>query len=234
MSPLVVLALFGAGITSFASPCVLPLVPVWMGLALGDAGDRPSGALWATAWFVAGFAVVFAALGAAIGRLGGSLADAGGWLPRAGGVLVVLFGLSMVGLPLGPLDQDARLLGSVPRWARSHRSTAIRAGVTGVVFGAAWTPCVGPLLGSALVAAGGSGSAARGAALLLAYSLGIGLPFLIAALVLTSWPDASQRIAPLTPKLRVAGGLVLVLAGLALAAGLSDELFSPLARLSAT
>ena len=146
----------------------------------------------------------------------------------------MLFGLAMIGLPLGPLDQNARVLGAVPEWARSHRSAAIRAGVTGVVFGAAWTPCVGPLLGSALVAAGGSGSAPAGAALLLAYSLGLGLPFLIAALVLASWPKASERIAPLTPKLRVAGGVVLVVAGFALAAGLSDELISPLARLSAT
>ena len=233
MSPTLWLALFGAGVASFASPCVLPLVPVWIGIAAGEAGEAPGTAVRATAWFVGGFAAVFVLLGAIAGRVGGALADADAWLPRAGGVLVIVFGLAMVGLPLGRLDRESRLLRVVPSWARSHRSTAVRAGVAGVAFGAAWTPCVGPLLGSALVAAGGAGSVGGGSALLLAYALGIGLPFLLAALALASWPDANRRLARHAPALRVAGGVVLVIVGGALAAGLTDELLSPVARLAA-
>lgn len=231
MSLPLLLALFGAGVLSFASPCVLPLVPVWVGIAAGGAADRPTGAVSATLWFVAGFASVFAALGSVAGRLGGAVADAGAWLPRLGGVLVVVFGLAMLGLPLGRLDRDARLVGAIPGWARSGRFVGARAAVAGVAFGAAWTPCVGPLLGAALVAAAGSGSAASGSLLLVAYALGLGVPFVAAALALASWPAAARRLEASAPTLRRVGGVVLVVTGAALVAGITDQLLSPAADL---
>lgn len=230
MNPLLVIALFGAGLLSFASPCVLPLVPVWVAIAAGDAGD-PRSVRRGTAWFVAGFTGVFVALGTLAGRLGAVVDLTQTWTVRIGGVVLAAFGVALVGLPLGRLDGEVRLVRALPT-AHEGRMGFGRALVAGIAFGAAWTPCVGPLLGSALVAAGSAGGSASGAVLLAAYSLGIGLPFVVAALGYAAWPAAQRRIQPLAARLRVGAGALLVVLGLAVAAGLTDRLFSPAARLA--
>lgn len=230
MTPVGALALLGAGLLSFASPCVLPLVPVWLGLAIGDAGESSVGALRATAWFVGGFSAVFVALGAASGQVGDWLSNADQWLSRVGGLAVAVFGLLMIGFGGNRLSSDRRPIPARPSWV-SGRSPALRSGVAGVAFGAAWTPCVGPLLGSALVVASRASSPAAGASLLAAYSLGVGLPFLAASLAVASWPDAQRRLAPAANRLRIGGGALLVVTGAALATGASNWLFSPAARL---
>ena len=229
MTLLGALALLGAGLLSFASPCVLPLIPVWAGLAIGDAGDSPVAVFRATCWFVGGFSTVFVLLGAASGQVGGWLSGADTWLPRVGGVAVAAFGLVMIGFGGSRLSREVRPVAVRPAWA-TGRSTALRSGIAGIAFGAAWTPCVGPLLGSALVVAGRSSSPLSGAGLLSAYSLGVGLPFLAASLALASWPEAQRRLLPIAARLRVAGGFLLVVTGVALAAGASDWLLSPAAK----
>ena len=224
------LALFGAGLTSFLAPCVLPLVPGFLGALAGDGGAsalapataggrRVLPAPAAAGLFVAGFTAVFVAVGTAAGAVGAAVG--GGPVQRAGGVVVVLFGLVLLGLP-GPLVRSWR-----PR-IRLPAVGPLRPLVLGVVFGTAWTPCVGPLVGAALVVAGGTGSAWRGAAALAAYGAGLGAPFVALAAGL-SWSPQLHRVLRRTgPVLARVAGAALVAAGVALALGRYDDLVSAL------
>ena len=161
-------ALFGAGLASVLAPCVLPLVPVYLGMVTGEvASERPDRALRATAVFVVGFGGVFVAVGTAAGAVGASLGDSRGPVARIGGVLMIGFGLVMAGVGGRWSQRATRLRLALPAGA------VARPLVLGVVFGTAWTPCVGPLLGTALVAAAGTASPWRGAAALSAYAAGL-------------------------------------------------------------
>lgn len=218
------IALFGAGVASFLAPCVVPLLPAYMGMILGTSAEEadPGKALWATGQFVAGFAIVFAGLGVAAGALGSSLDDATFWLERIGGVIVAVMGLNLLGVIH---LRERRAILTVPKSLGAARPV-----VLGVAFGAAWTPCVGPLLGAALVVAANSSNPVRGGVLLGAYALGIGVPFLIASLGLASSPafnDFLRRIS--VPLQRVSGVLLLVLGAL-LVTGAYNHLTSYLAR----
>jgi cytochrome c-type biogenesis protein len=219
--------LFGAGVASFLAPCVVPLLPAYLGIVAGEsAGDgEDARSVRATAVFVLGFAVVFAALGAAAGLVGGSLEGVQTAVQRVGGVLVIVMGLALLGIVRGPLAAEHRLLQAVPRV-----TGPLRPFVVGIVFGAAWTPCVGPLLGAALTIAAASGQALRGTLLLVAYALGIGVPFMLASLGLASSGAARKRLQRIGPVVeRIGGGLLIVL-GLLLVTGAYDSLTSYLAR----
>jgi cytochrome c-type biogenesis protein len=214
-----------AGLVSFASPCVLPLVPGYVGYVSGMAaasagGGRTAAArtrpargrvLGGVALFVLGFTAVFVALMAAAGALGTYLVRWEDVLQRVLGVVVVLMGLAFLGAM--PFLQRERRLHVSPRaglWG---------APLLGVVFGLGWTPCIGPTLGAVQVLALDQASAARGVVLGIAYCLGLGVPFLLVALGLQS----SQRMLGFLRRhrlaiLRVGGGL-LVLIGLALVTG---------------
>jgi len=220
-------ALFGAGVASFLAPCLVPLLPAYLGLIVGEsaeAGDAAR-AVPATIVFVAGFATVFVGFGVVAGIVGHSLSPAAVGVQRVGGVLVAVFGLVMLGVVRGPLARERRLLPSVAR-----RAGRTRPFVMGVAFGAAWSPCVGPLLGAALVVAARSGQPVRGGLLLLAYAAGIGVPFVVAALGLASSPGLARGLRRVGPVIeRVAGGLLVVL-GVLLATGAYRTLSSYLAR----
>jgi cytochrome c-type biogenesis protein len=220
-------ALFGAGVASFLAPCLVPLLPAYLGLIAGEAVEArsPARAVPATLLFILGFSVVFAGLGAAAGLLGSALTDVQNGVQRAGGVVVAIFGLALLGVIRGPLVRERRLVTSVSRFTGPLRPV-----VVGVAFGAAWSPCVGPLLGAALTVAANSGDAGRGAVLLFAYALGIGVPFLIASLGLASSPRLAERLRRVGPRVeRIAGGLLVVL-GILLATGAYAHLTSYLAR----
>ena len=220
-------ALFGAGVASFLAPCLVPLLPAYLGIIAGEAGGArdPARAVPATALFVLGFALVFAGLGATAGLLGSALTDVQNGVQRVGGVVVAVMGLALVGVIRGPLAREKRLIARLPRITGPLRPL-----VVGVAFGAAWSPCVGPLLGAALTVAARSGQAGRGAVLLFAYALGIGVPFLLAALGLASSPKLAERLRRIGPRVeRLAGGLLLVL-GVLLATGAYGHLTSYLAR----
>jgi cytochrome c-type biogenesis protein len=221
-------ALFGAGVASFLAPCLVPLLPAYLGIIAGEAvaGARdPARAVPATLLFVLGFALVFAGFGAAAGQLGSALTEVQNGVQRVGGVVVAVMGLVLLGVVRGPLARERRLIGRVGRMGGPLRPV-----VVGVAFGAAWSPCVGPLLGAALTVAAASGDAGRGAVLLFVYALGIGVPFVVASLGLASSPRLAERLRRLGPRVeRLAGGLLVVL-GVLLASGAYPHLTSYLAR----
>lgn len=223
-----VVALFGAGVASFLAPCLVPLLPAYLGLIVGEsaAGDGdPRRAVPATIVFVLGFAAVFAGLGAAAGYVGSSLDGVQDVVQRIGGVIVVIMGLALLGLMRGPLARERRLIARLPSIGGPARPFVI-----GVAFGAAWSPCVGPLLGAALVVAAHSEDPARGSILLLAYALGIGVPFVLASLGLASSPALARGLRRIAPKLERVAGVLLVTLGLLLATGAYGHLTSYLAR----
>ncbi len=205
-------AAFGAGALSFASPCVLPLVPAYLcflgGASLDLAGEpeSPNGkVVAAAAAFVAGFATVFVALGASASAVGGLLAANMHWLAPAAGGIIILLGLHYCGLlRLALLDRDKRL-----HIARRPPGLA-GAFVIGLAFALGWTPCVGPILATILMIAASRHGAAGGTLLLSAYAAGLGIPFLAAALAtrpFLTWMRRFRRHLRLV-ELAIGGALI--------------------------
>jgi cytochrome c-type biogenesis protein len=190
----------------------------------GDAHDA-SRAVPATGIFVLGFATVFASFGVIAGLVGRSLSPVQDVVQRVGGVVIIIFGLALLGVIRGPLSRERRAITTLPKV-----TGPLRPFVIGVAFGAAWSPCVGPLLGAALVVAARSGEPLRGGLLLTSYALGIGVPFMIASLGLASSPKLSDWLRRAGPKLERFAGVVLVILGVLLATGVYKSLTSYLAR----
>lgn len=211
-------AALSAGALSFLSPCVLPLVPPYLcflgGVTFdqlagpGDAAQPAAGRriVWAALSFVLGFTVVFVAMGATASAIGQLLALHMILLSRIAGVVIIVMGLNFLGvLRIGMLMREARFHGP-PRAAGP-----IGAFVVGLAFAFGWTPCVGPALAAILFVAAGEGDAWRGAALLFAYSLGIGIPFLLAALAVQPFLGFLKRFRRhLGRAEKVMGGLLVV------------------------
>ena len=221
------IALFGAGVASFLAPCLVPLVPAYLGIIVGESIDAHdmAKAVPATLVFILGFATVFASFGVAAGLVGRSLSPVQIVVQRVGGVVIILFGLALLGLVRGPLARERRLVTRLPKLRGPARPF-----VVGIAFGAAWSPCVGPLLGAALVIAARSGQPVRGGLLLLSYALGIGVPFLIASLGLASSPRLAVWMRRTGPRLERLAGALLVVLGILLASGAYKALTSYLAR----
>jgi cytochrome c-type biogenesis protein len=221
-----VVALFGAGVASFLAPCIVPLVPAYLGIIVGEVGDTHDSrrAVPATLLFIAGFTTVFAGLGAAAGLLGSSLTTFQDTVRVVGGVVIVIMGLALLGL-VRPLLRERRVMYTVPKVAGVARPYVI-----GIAFGAGWSPCVGPLLAAALTIAARSGEVARGTLLLSAYAAGIGIPFLLAALGLASSPGLAERLRRIGPTLERVAGVLLVVLGVLLATNTYVHLTSYLAR----
>jgi len=234
-------ATFVAGLASFLAPCTVPLLPAYLATVSGvsaadlaDQGRRGSfrGRLVAgSLLYVAGFTTVFVVLGLSAGGLArfASGAGSGRAVEIVGGVLVIVFGLGILGVVrFGWLERGRAL--ALPQ--RLQRRGVAGAYLIGVVFGIGWTPCVGPYLAAALTLAAISAHAAAGAVLLIAYSLGLGLPFLLVALAWASLPGLPRRVARLARPLTIAGGVMTVALGVLLATGAYSHLTSYLAQLS--
>ncbi|MCY4112772.1 MAG: sulfite exporter TauE/SafE family protein [Chloroflexi bacterium] len=210
---------FGAGVASFIAPCTLALVPAYVlylgGLTLSDgdaAGARATrgATLRSVLAFTVGFTSVFVILGASLGALTQTLADHSVWLNRVGGTLIILLGLMALGLLRVPLAQR----GFAFRPQVSSQLHVAGAFLVGGTFAVSWVPCVGPILGAILVLAATTASVGEGALLLLAYSLGMMLPF-AAAGAFSGWTRALlQRHGQALGYATHAGGILLIALGI--------------------
>jgi cytochrome c-type biogenesis protein len=212
-----VVVAFSAGLFSFLSPCVLPLFPSYVsfitGMSVSDLTADLTGAarrrvmIHALA-FVLGFSLVFVALGASFSAAGQFLLDYRNLIRQVGGVLIVLFGLYIAGV-----FKLAAMGRTVQFQLREKPAGYLGSLIVGVTFAIGWTPCVGPILGAILSLAGTSETVQRGIGLLIAYSAGLGVPFLISAVALGSFLKFFKRYRPLIPVMERAAGVLLVVVG---------------------
>ena len=220
-----------AGVLSFLSPCVLPLVPSYLsfvtGMSLEDlqGGVERREVLLHAALFVAGFSAIFMVLGATASFLGQFFLAYEAWVARIGGVLIILLGLHLLGVfRLTALLREKRVhLADKP--AGKLGTLAV-----GAAFGAGWTPCIGPVLGAILTLAGTSETIWSGVGLLFVYSLGLAVPFLLAALALDWFLRAFQRFRRFIPVMEKASGVLLLGLGLLLVTGTFTILSTYLTR----
>jgi cytochrome c-type biogenesis protein len=212
---------FAAGVFSFLSPCVLPLIPSYLSFVSGVSLEDMRGAQAAarvrtrvvlnSVAFILGFSLVFISLGASASFLGGLFLGYRNAIRLAGGLFVLLVGLYLVGLfkiaalerylQFNLKDKPAGYLGSI---------------LVGITFAAAWTPCVGPVLGAVLAMAGASGEVGRGIFLLSSYAAGLAVPFFLSALAVNSFLQFSERFRRYIHAVHVMGGVLLIIAGVLL------------------
>ena len=205
-----------AGVLSFVSPCVLPLVPAYLGYLGGQVASAEEGTLSRRAtflhgiFFVLGFSVIFVALGAAASGIGQLLYTYRLALMRVGGVVIIVFGLHTLGLLKIPLLYYDTRRHYRPRPELGYLSSVLM----GFFFGAGWSPCVGATLGAILTLALNEATVARGALLLFAYSLGLGIPFLLMALGVGQAAGILRRARRAMRAVTIISGLFLILLGL--------------------
>jgi cytochrome c-type biogenesis protein len=209
---------FMAGLLSFLSPCVLPLVPSYVGFITGmtlpEMAGRRRVALTHALLFVLGFSLIFVILGASATALGRALNYYQVWLQRVGGVLIILFGLLCLGVfKVGLLNQERRV--HLERKPVGYLGSAL----VGMAFGAGWTPCIGPVLGGILGLAATTNDVSRGMQLLAVYSACLAVPFLIAAVAVESFLDWFQRFRRYLPWVMRLSGILLIVVGVLLVTG---------------
>lgn len=213
-----VVVAFTAGLLSFLSPCVLPLVPSYIGfltgMAVPEAANRRRVTVTHALFFVLGFTLIFLALGAGASAFGTALKTHKGVIAQAGGVLIIIFGLWTVGLIKLPfLEREQRM------YIEVKPVGYLGSALVGMAFAAGWVPCIGTILGAILGLAATQADFSRGMALLAAYSLGLAVPFLVAAFALDwflSWFKSFRRHLG---TVKVVSGILLIVVGLLMASG---------------
>lgn len=213
---------FLAGIVSFLSPCVLPVVPGYVSYIAGQSGASPAkverhrlSALLLAAFFVLGFGIVFVLLGASATALGRLFLRYRYEANIVGGVVVIAFGLLMLGV-LNRLSWFQREFRLHPRLAGGHPAAAL---LLGIAFGFGWTPCIGPILGAILTVTAVQSSLRGGIDLLAAYALGLGVPFLLAAAFTRALLARLKALRRAGRPLQTATGLIMVVFGIAMITG---------------
>ncbi|HEY2201868.1 MAG TPA: cytochrome c biogenesis protein CcdA [Solirubrobacteraceae bacterium] len=210
-----------AGMVSFASPCVLPLVPAYLGFITGRSAEELHSArgqarveiLTQGLAFVLGLAIIFALLGASASVLGRTLLQNQERLYQIGGVIVVIFGLQMLGITRIPLlARTTRVADVTPNVQRTH----LGAFAMGLAFGAGWTPCVGPFLAGLLGLASQQNTVGAGVLLLLVYALGLGIPFLLAGVAVDRSLSVMRNIRPHMLTIERLSGVLLIGMGILL------------------
>ena len=224
LSGIGVMSAFGAGLISFLSPCVLPLVPGYLSYIGGQSLDeiRARGAtsretlviFGLSLSFVLGFSTVFIAFGASATALGYLLMNYRYEVNIIGGIIIVLFGLFMTGaINPGLLQRDFRIHTSLPG------GKALSSYLLGLAFAFGWTPCIGPILGAILTVSATSTLVSNGTALLAIYSLGLGVPFVVAALFTDQFLHHAKRFRRHGPLIHRIAGIILIIMGIAMITG---------------
>lgn len=203
--------LFLEGVLAFISPCMLPMLPVYLMYLAAETENGKRASVVNTTGFVCGFTMVFMALGATATALGSLLNAHLLLLQRVSGLIIMLFGLHFLGiLKLKFLDVEKKIDVKVKK----------RGFLGAIIFGAAfslgWTPCLGPFLGSALLLAGNTDTLAEGVFYLFVFSMGLGIPYILAALFFTSIKGIFQKLKGHNRVIKIISGIVLVLAGIML------------------
>jgi cytochrome c-type biogenesis protein len=215
--PLGIVVAFTAGLFSFLSPCVLPLFPSYLsfvtGMSVADlqadlTPDARRRVILHALSFVVGFSLVFVSLGASFSVAGQVLLDYRDVIRRVGGVLIVIFGLYIAGLlNFGPFSRTKQ-------WQLREKPAGYAGSfIVGLTFAIGWTPCVGPILGAILSLAGTAETVGRGVGLLVAYSAGLGVPFVVSAIALGAFLKFFKRYRPFIPIVERAAGVILVIVG---------------------
>lgn len=213
---------FLEGIITFVSPCLLPLLPVYISYFAGQDPDSPKKTtVGNAAGFVAGFTIVFVLLGAFAGTLGGLLRQYGSAVNIILGVIVILFGLNFMEVIRLP-------------WVNTNRQMAFKSKKPGfwsslffgMVFSIGWTPCVGAFLGSALMLAASGGQTLKGVLMLLSYSVGLGIPFMASALLIGRLKNTFDFIKRHYRVVNLVSGGLLVVVGILMATGLMGRLLN--------
>ena len=209
---------FTAGVLSFLSPCVLPLIPSYVsfitGLSIDDVQRSRRITLIHSLLFIAGFTLVFLALGATATVLGRALFRHRDWVGRIGGILVIILGLYLLGVfNLGALNRERRV--HIATKPLGYLGTL----VVGMAFAAGWTPCIGPILGGVLTYTASSADLSRGLVLLFAYSVGLAVPFLLAALMIDRFMELFQRYRGALMWISRASGVLLIIVGVLMITG---------------
>lgn len=219
-----IIVALGGGLLSFLSPCVFPLVPSYLSFITGISFDdlrRSQGdsirrkVVLNSLFFVVGFSIVFIALGASFGFVGRLFAGYQQTIQRISGLVIIFFGLYITGLFKVPLFRSSKGVLSLKKKPAGYAGSCL----VGISFGTAWTPCVGPILGAILTLAGTAKGTGEGTILLTAYSFGLAIPFLLAALASGSLLSFSQRFGKFLPVVRVAGGVFLIGVGVLILSG---------------
>ena len=213
---------FLEGIITFISPCLLPMLPIYITYFAGGGERTASKTLKNAFGFVLGFAVIFVALGALAGTLGSFLTRYQTWVNLAGGGIVVLFGLNYMGFLKLNLFRGTR--GNLCTKEMGFFSAVI----FGMVFSVGWTPCVGAFLGSALMLASQQGHVLEGTLMLLSYSLGLGIPFLLSAVLIDQLKGAFNFIKRHYTLINYICGGLLVLMGILMATGILNDVLQSL------
>lgn len=213
---------FGAGLISFFAPCVIPLLPAYVGYVTGVSlndlksfGYAPfrKKLVISSLMYILGFSVVFVLLGTAAASVGVYLRRYDFLIQRIGGLIILILGLEFAGILKIPFLAQTKQF-SLPQW--TNKLGHARAFFVGVVFATAWTPCVGAVLGSILALAAVSGTAGQGALLLFIYSLGISVPFMVVSLTLVAAPKYLQFITKRIGIIVKLAGIILAILGLLL------------------
>ena len=211
---------FLEGIITFISPCLLPMLPIYISYFAGGGERRTKKTLLNASGFVLGFTIVFVALGALAGTLGSFLTRYQSWVNLIGGGIVILFGLNYMGLLKLNLFRGSR------SGLAAGEMGFFSALVFGMVFSIGWTPCVGAFLGSALMLASQQGHIVEGMGMLLCYSLGLGIPFLMSAVLIDKLKGAFNWIKFHYDIVNKICGGALVLVGILMATGTLGRLLS--------
>jgi cytochrome c-type biogenesis protein len=220
-----VLTAFLAGLVSFVSPCVLPLVPSYLSFLTGTSLEdlKSEGATEARAdllihalAFVCGFTVIFVMIGLSASALGGIFVAYKDWIARIGGAIIIILGLNMLGLfriPMLMMEKRFHV-----HHHQHRRRSALLSFLVGIGFAAGWSPCIGPIL-SAIILLAAQEKIALATFMLLVYSLGLAIPFLLTAALITRSLNVLDRIKRFLPAIEATSGGILIATGLVLVTG---------------